>query len=132
MGKTVKPVIDLTGLPKEPAWYLVSTLYNNEDKYAENLKMGLEAKGLADKIIEIFVPIRRDCKEVENRKGVKELKEVRTKILDNYVYVKAIMDESVWDYLRTTAGVATVIAPGGHPGVTSEEDIKKMKILCGQ
>lgn len=132
MGKITKPVIDLTGLPKEPAWYLVRTLHNNEEEYARNLKRGLEAKKLTDKIVEIFVPIKVTHKEVEDKKGKKTTKEIKIKILENYVYVKAIMDEPVWDYLRTTTGAATVIAPGGHPGVTEEVDIIRMKELCGK
>ena len=42
------------------------------------------------------------------------------------------MDEFVWDYLRTTVGAAAVIAPGGRPAITAEEDIDRMKALCVQ
>ena len=40
------------------------------------------------------------------------------------------MDEFVWDYLRTTVGAATVIAPDGRPAITLEEDVNRMKALC--
>lgn len=130
MGKITKPVIDLEGLPDVPVWYLVATKYNNEQEYARNLEMGLEAKNMSNKIVEWFVPIKYEQVEVTNKKGVTTIKEKKVKILENYVYVKAIMDEFVWDYLRTTIGAATVIAPDGRPAITSEEDINRMKALC--
>ena len=58
MGKITKPVIDLEGLPEVPAWYLVATKHNYQEKYAENLEMGLEAKNMSNKIVEWFVPIK--------------------------------------------------------------------------
>lgn len=130
MGKITKPVIDLEGLPDVPVWYLVATKYNNEEEYARNLEMGLEAKNMSNKIVEWFVPIKYEKIEVTNKKGVTTIKDKKIKILENYVYVKAVMDEFVWDYLRTTVGAATVIAPDGRPAITLEEDIDRMKALC--
>ena len=130
MGKITKPVIDLEGLPEVPAWYLVATKHNYQEKYAENLEMGLEAKNMSNKIVEWFVPIKEEEVETVNEKGVTTVKTKKTKILENYVYVKAVMDEFVWDYLRTTVGAAAVIAPGGRPAITTEEDIDRMKALC--
>ena len=130
MGKITKPVIDLEGLPEVPAWYLVATKYNYQEEYAKNLAMGLEAKNMTNKIVEWFVPIKYEQVEVTNKKGVTTLKEKKVKVLENYVYVKAVMDEFVWDYLRTTVGAATVIAPDGRPAITLEEDVNRMKALC--
>lgn len=130
MGKITKPIIDLEGLPEVPAWYLVATKFNHEEKYAENLALGLEAKNLTEKIVEWFVPIKVEEIETTNKKGETVIKSKKVKILDNYVYVKAVMDESVWDYLRTTAGASTVLAPGGIPSVTPDADVERMKALC--
>lgn len=130
MGKITKPVIDLEGLPEVPAWYLVATKYNYQEEYAKNLEMGLEAKNMSNKIVEWFVPIKYEKVETVNKKGVVSFKDKKVKILENYVYVKAVMDEFVWDYLRTTVGAATVIAPDGRPAITLEEDVNRMKALC--
>jgi transcription antitermination factor NusG len=130
MGKITKPVIDLEGLPTEPAWYLVATRYNSEEKYARDLLDGLKASGLSDYIVECFLPIRAEVVETTDKKGKVKTKIVKTKILDNYVYVKAIMNETVWDYLRTRLGASTVLAPGGIPSITPEEDVERMKMLC--
>lgn len=130
MGKITKPVIDLEGLPDVPAWYLVATKYNYQEEYAKNLEMGLEAKNMSNKIVEWFVPIKYEKVETVNKKGVVSYKDKKVKILENYVYVKAVMDEFVWDYLRTTVGAATVIAPDGRPAITLEEDVNRMKALC--
>jgi transcription antitermination factor NusG len=130
MGKITKPVIDLEGLPAEPAWYLVATRFNSEEKYARDLMDGLKASGLEDKIVECFVPIKAEIVEIADKKGKVKTKTIKTKVLDNYVYVKAIMDGNVWDYLRTRLGASTVLAPGGIPSITPEEDVERMKMLC--
>lgn len=132
MGKITKPVIDLEGLPDVPAWYLVVTQFNKEEKYAQNLEEGLEVKNLQNKIVEWFVPIKTELVTTVDKKGNTVTKPKKVKILDNYVYVKAVMDESVWDYLRTRTGASTVLAPGGIPSITPEEDINRMKAICGK
>ena len=42
MGKITKPVINLEGQPKEPSWYSIATVYNNEEFFEKNLKDGLK------------------------------------------------------------------------------------------
>lgn len=130
MGKITKPVIDLEGQPTEHSWYPVVTKYNYEQAYVSDVIKGLEAKGLQDKIIDWVVPIREDIEIVVTKTGKEKEKKVKEKIYPNYVFVKAIMNEEVWDYLRTRSGASTVLAPGGIPCCISEEEIEKIKELC--
>lgn len=132
MGKISKPVINLDGQPTEPSWYLIATIYNNEETFERNLNEGIHVRGLEDKIIECFVPIKHvklvttALKNIELNEYEKErIEDIKT--LRNYVYVKAIMDETVWDYIRTTRGASTIIAPDGIPYDTPEHEIIKLK-----
>lgn len=132
MGKITKPVINLEGQPKEPSWYLIATIYNNEEFFERNLKESLHIRKLEDKIIECFVPIKHVKLILSTLKNVNltedELEKLeRIKALRNYVFVKAIMDESVWDYIRTTKGASTILALGGIPFYTPEEEILELK-----
>lgn len=132
MGKITKPVIDLEGQPVQPSWYLVATNYNNEEFFERNLKDGLSVRGLEDKIVECFVPIKHVKLIVKALKNVELTEEEEEyieniKCLRNYVYVKAIMDEAVWDYIRTTKGVSTIMAPDGIPFDTPEEKVNELK-----
>lgn len=112
---TSKPVIRLEDAPKGRAWYVVTTQYNCEHAYAVDVELGLEAKGLKDNIFECVVPINLERKE---------------KLYPNYVFVNAIMNEDVWNYLRTRRGVSTILAPDGTPSTVTDEEVQNIKILC--
>lgn len=132
MGKITKPVIDLEGLPQEPSWYLVATNYNNEESFEKNLKLGLKVMGLEEYIVETFIPIKHVKTVMSALKNVELTEEdkdnlEKIKTLRNYVFVKAIMTEKVWDYVRTTKGAVTIIAPNGIPSYTPEEKIESLK-----
>lgn len=132
MGKITKPVINLEGQPTEPSWYLIATNYNNEEFFERNLKDGLQIANLEDKIVECFVPVKHVKLVVSALKGMELTEEQQEKLeqikaLRNYVFVKAIMDETVWDYIRTTKGASTILAPGGIPYDTAESKIVALK-----
>lgn len=132
MGKITKPVINLEGQPTEPAWYLIATNYNNEEFFERNLKEGLAIRNLEDKIVECFVPIKHVKLVLSALKNMnltedEEEKLEQIKSLRNYVFVKAIMDESVWDYIRTTKGASTILAPDGIPYYTAEEKVLELR-----
>ena len=132
MGKITKPVINLEGQPTEPSWYLIATNYNNEEFFERNLKEGLHIRNLEDKIVECFVPIKHVKLVLSALKNMslteeEEEKLEQIKCLRNYVYVKAIMDETVWDYIRTTKGASTILAPDGIPFDTAESKILELK-----
>ena len=47
--------------------------------------------------------------------------------LSNYIFIKCVLDEGLWNLLRTTTGVAVIPTTGGFPVAISEQEIKKMK-----
>ena len=131
-GKKTKPVIDLEGLPTEPVWYVVITKHNYEQAYAVEVEKGLVAKGLEDNIIECLVPIKETKTITVDKKGREKEKITKEKIYPNCVFVKAIMNETVWDYLRTRNGASTILAPDGTPAIVSNGDIERTKKLANK
>lgn len=125
------PVINLGSCPKTPSWYTVVTKYNYEKKFANDVMQGLKNADLDKYILEVVVPI----KETEMTSITKNGKPRKTtkveKIYPLYVFVKAIMNERVWNHLRLTNGASTVLATGGFPSIMEEKDINVIKELCG-
>lgn len=130
MGKITKPIIDLEGQPTEPSWYPIVTKYNCEQSYLKQVLEGLKGKGLEEKIVDTFAPIREYTVITTTKTGKEKERLKKEKILPNYAFVKAVMSEEVWDYLRTRNGASTVLVTGGIPCCISEEEIEKMKKLC--
>lgn len=132
MGQKMPVIrIDLSSCPTGAAWYTVVTLYNYEKKYAEDLMKGVKNAGLEGKILDTVVAFRETEYTTITKTG-KESKKVKVeKVMPLYVFVKAVMDEQVWEYLRTTTGAHTVLAAGGCPSIMSDADIYKIKEACG-
>ena len=99
MGKTIIPSINMTGLPSEPTWYLVITKYNHEDAFAKDLLKGLKDYRMEDKIIDCCTFLEEIQEEKVNKKGELKVKVKVNKPFMNYVAVKAIMNNDVWNYI---------------------------------
>lgn len=132
MGQKMPVVrIDLSSCPTGAAWYTVVTLYNYEKKYADDLMKGVKNAGLEGRILDTVVAFRETEYTTISKSG-KESKKVKVeKVMPLYVFVKAVMDEQVWDYLRNTTGAHTVLAAGGCPSIMDDDDINKIKLACG-
>jgi len=132
MGQKMPVVrIDLSACARKPAWYTVVTIYNYEKKYAEDLMKGLKNSGLEDKIVDVVVPIRETKYTTTTKTGKISEKVKIEKVMPLYVFVKAIMDEQVWEYLRNLTGAHTILAAGGCPSIMDDSDIHRIKDVCG-
>lgn len=132
MGQKMPVIrIDLSNCPSDAAWYTVVTLYNYEKKYAEGLLSGLTNSGLEGKITEVVVPFKEMEYETTTKTGKKTKKTKVEKIMPLYVFVKAYMCEQVWDYMRNTPGVSTILAANGVPSIMDNSEVIKIKNICG-
>jgi transcriptional antiterminator NusG len=123
--------ISLQSCPKDYAWYTIVTKFNYEQKFATTLKDSLKNSGMDKFITEILVPFKEE-EVITKTKSGKEKKTVKVeKVYPGYVFVKVLMNEQVWSYIRGTVGVSTILAPSGYPLVMSEEEINNIKDTCG-
>ena len=132
MGKKMAAtIINLDGVSVFERWYTITTKYNYEAKLADTIINGIEKAGLADKIFEVLVPIRTITETKINAKGQKVEKVKNEKIYPGYIFVKAKMDEYVWNYIKNSEGSTTILAPSGIPIPIEEHEIIKIKEQCG-
>lgn len=130
MGVTYKSNIDLSRVSRNPEWYVVVTTTNYEKAFERNLNSGLKNSRLDENILDVFVPFQEEEKMTKTRGGKDKVKVMINKLYPTYVFVKAIMNERVWDYIRNTTGSATILASGGYPQTISEQEIDTIKVLC--
>ena len=130
MGKITKPVINLDCLPQEPVLYTITTQYNCEESYIRHMVEGWKGNMLDEVIVDWFAPVKTTTKTTITKTGKESVRVVKEKIYPNYAFVKAIMSEQVWDYLRTRNGVSTILAPGGTPPFMYDEEVEKMREQC--
>lgn len=132
MGQKMPPVqIEMNDLVGSPRWYTVVTKHNYEQKFATDLEKGMRNKNITN-IKEIFVPFLEEKIE-KVLKGGKTKSTIKIhKIYPNYVFVKAVMTEDTWAFIRKTSGCSTILATGSTPCTMTESEIKKIKYACGK
>jgi transcription termination/antitermination protein NusG len=132
MGKKMPATkIVLDGVSTFPRWYTVVTKFNYEQKLAETIMNGIENAGFGDRIFEVLVPIRQTVETKVNTKGQRVERKKQEKIYPLYIFVKAIMTDDVWNYIKNSEGSAAILAPSGTPIEISEDEILKIKEQCG-
>jgi len=132
MGKKMPAtIINLDGVSIFPRWYTVVTKYNYEAKLGETIINGAEKAGMGDKIFEVLVPIKTTIETKVNVKGKVTERKKHEKIYPLYIFVKAIMNADVWNYIKNSEGSSAILAPSGFPIQVEEEDILKIKEQCG-
>jgi transcriptional antiterminator NusG len=76
-------------------WYVLNIRTGYENSIQKELKRGIEATGMEDKIVDILVPTQ---KKIFVKKGKQDVKE--EKIFPGYVLVKMELDNKTWIWLR--------------------------------
>jgi len=132
MGQKMPVVrVNLATIPDEALWFTVVTKYNYEKKFASDLQCSIKNLGLEDRILEVIVPIKEEKYIIKNKAG-KEVEKIKEeKIYPSYVFVKAKMNEQVWDILRNTSGSANVMAASSCPLYIRDDEMDKIKASCG-
>jgi transcription antitermination factor NusG len=120
--------VDLSVVPKEYVWYTVVTKFNYEEKYIDNVQQAIQDTNLEKLISEYYIPIKYTKEKVKLIDGTEKDKIHKVKgCFSNYVFVKCIMTEKLWNLLRTTTGAAVILSTGGIPSYLYQHDIDMMK-----
>jgi transcription antitermination factor NusG len=107
---------------------MLVTKFNYEEKAIENIQESIAGTELTDFIIDYYVPIKYTKERIKLADGEFKTKIHKTKgALSNYIFVKCILTETVWNLLRTTSGVAVIPTVGGFPVPISEQELNKIK-----
>ena len=126
--KNVLYKVDLSNVSSDYCWYALVTQFNYEEKCIENIQDAVHGTDLEDKIADYYIPIKYSKEVLTLADGTQKDKVHKVKgAFSNYIFVKCILTEKMWNTLRTITGVAVIPTVGGVPTSVSDEEIQNMK-----
>ena len=103
----------------EIQWYVIHTFTGYENKVKSSLEKIIENRNLGDEIVDVRIPV-----EIQTDGD----KEIESKLLPSYVFVKMLMNDANWHVVRNITGVTGFVGPGSKPVPLSDEEVAKMGI----
>ncbi len=81
-------------------WYVLHTYSGYESMVKDNLRMVFEKNNMADRLLEILIPMEDVVEEKNGKRKV-----VQRKMFPCYVYVKMDYSPDMWHMVTNTRGV---------------------------
>ncbi len=103
-------------------WYVLSVVSWQEQFVAKNLKEAIKKNWLSNQIQEVFLPIIKTI--TISSSWEKKIKE--KKLHPGYVYVKSVMNDKIWYFLRNSPNVRLIIWSEIYPTPVSDEEMNKI------
>ncbi|MDF2534123.1 MAG: hypothetical protein K0R18_280 [Bacillales bacterium] len=141
MGKKLLKIhqVDYTNEEMTYRWYPVLTAINYERKVGNAMKQRFESMGAGDKFAEVLVPIKEWQEISIGTKPKKDGSLPQRKVnrsenvfLTGYIFIKMIMDNSTWNIVRQTSGVAGYLKADGLPSAIEEHEVMAIKERLGE
>lgn len=98
-------------------WYVVQVMSSHEKKVKRSIEEFLQAKGLADDIVEILIPTENVS---EVKRGQQKISEKR--MWPGYLLVKMNLHDESWAYVKDTPGVIDFLG-GEKPTPLTEKEV---------
>ncbi|MCL2751482.1 MAG: transcription termination/antitermination protein NusG [Firmicutes bacterium] len=107
----------------EPKWYCLFTYTGYENIVKDSLDKLIEKNGLADRILDIQIPIEDVIEEKNGKRKV-----VQRKKFPCYVMLKMRYTNDMWHLITGTRGVISFVGPQGRPLPMTEDEIRRMRL----
>jgi len=98
-------------------WYVLQVMSSHEKKVKKAIEEYLQAKGLADDIVEILIPTENVA---EVKRGQQKVSEKR--MWPGYILIKMNLHDESWAYVKDTPGVIDFLG-GEKPTPLSEREV---------
>jgi transcriptional antiterminator NusG len=98
-------------------WYVVQVMSSHEKKVKKALEEYLQARGLADDIVQILIPTENVS---EVKRGQQKISEKR--MWPGYLLVKMNLNDESWAYVKDTDGVIDFLG-GEKPTPLTEREV---------
>lgn len=98
-------------------WYVVQVMSSHEKKVKKALEEYLQARGMADDIIDILIPTENVS---EVKRGQQKISEKR--MWPGYLLIKMNLHDESWAYVKDTPGVIDFLG-GENPTPLSEKEV---------
>ena len=99
-------------------WYVAHTYSGYENKVKQNLEQIVKNRGMEDVITDIRIP----TETVVESDGSRD-KEVESKIMPAYVFIKMVMTDETWHIVRNITGVTGFVGPGSKPVPLTDDEV---------
>lgn len=107
-----------------PRWYIVQTYVGFEDAVKKALELKMQnVPGLSEKILEIFIPTKKNVKL--NRKG--ERQEKLDKVYPGYIYLHMILDREIGYIIQNTQYVSRIAGTGDFAVALEDGYVERLK-----
>lgn len=98
-------------------WYVLQVMSSHEKKVKKAIEEYLQARGLADDIVEILIPTENVA---EVKRGQQKVSEKR--MWPGYILIKMNLHDESWAYVKDTPGVIDFLG-GEKPTPLSEKEV---------
>jgi transcriptional antiterminator NusG len=98
-------------------WYVLQVMSSHEKKVKKAIEEYLQARGLADDIVEILIPTENVA---EVKRGQQKVSEKR--MWPGYILIKMNLHDESWAYVKDTQGVIDFLG-GEKPTPLSEKEV---------
>ncbi len=103
------------------AWYALHTYSGHENRVKVSLEQRADAMGMAEKVVQIFVPTQ----EVTEIKGGKRKVSVKTSF-PGYVLVRMDLSDELWYVVKSTPGVMGFVGTSSQPTPLRDEEVEEI------
>lgn len=107
---------------EQPKWYALHTKSGSEPRVIRDMQNKLDRNPVfKDYIVDVKVLMEDEVVEKNGKKKV-----VQRRKLPNYVFIKMIYTDNVWEFVTSTEGVTCFCGPKGRPISLQDDEVRRM------
>lgn len=120
--------VDLSNVSEGFAWYTIVTYFNSEEVVVRAIREKFINSPLGKNINEIYLPMKYVKEKIHLQDGMTKEKTKKVKgAFANYIFIRCILTEGLWNALRSVQGISIILTTGGIPEPIDDEAVAKIR-----